>query len=120
MIVIRSDHLSNYFPYRFAYRITAFRPTGRGGALRKKPTNLKKIAFDDSDVSSDEEVEVTPAKMAKKKQQVDGGNSLISPIRYGMKKQKRRPWSNEEEACVRAGVERYGEGNWAKILSDYR
>ena len=39
---------------------------------------------------------------------------------YDGKKQKRRPFSNEEEACISAGVERYGEGHWANIRDDYR
>ncbi|GMH68310.1 hypothetical protein TrRE_jg5718 [Triparma retinervis] len=101
--------------------------TAKGKLRGKKPLNGKKITFDDSDVSSDEEEETvveTPSKGSAKKR-TQGKNKLsphkqgVSPMSYGRKKQKRRPWSQEEEACIRAGVERYGEGHWAKIRDDY-
>ena len=36
------------------------------------------------------------------------------------RRKKKQPWLWEEDRFLKSGVRKYGEGNWAKILSNYK
>lgn len=50
--------------------------------------------------------------------------SVASPVKKDESpkplRRKRKPWSNVEEDTLRAGVKKYGAGNWKFILIKYK
>ncbi len=97
--------------------------------FRKKKKSSYKIAFSDSEDSNVKEDKVEMEEEAKGvtlsevperfKPNVDVAPKKIAVSKGTKPRQKRKAFTESEDAAIRSGVERFGVGNWAEIKSYY-